>query len=97
MTRRGGTTTVVGAGAKDDLLHLSALEIFHFARTLRGCVYGSCDPERDVPVLAGHVRDGAIDLGTMVTDEITLGEVPDAFQRMLEGRGARSLIRFDRS
>ncbi len=61
MTRRGGSTTVVGVGAKEDIAGFSALELFHFARTLRGCVYGSCDPARDIPVLAGHVRDGGID------------------------------------
>src|SRR5690606_26701039 len=95
MTRRGGTTTVVGVGAKDDAVSFSALELFPFARTLRGCVYGSCDPARDVPVLAGHVRDGGIDLAGMVTDEIALDGLPDAFARMRGGRGGRSLIRFD--
>lgn len=94
-TRRGGTTTVVGVGAADDPVRFSALELFHQARTLRGCVYGSCDPERDIPVLAGHVRDGRMDLSTMVTDEIRLEGLPEAFQRMREGRGGRSLIRFD--
>jgi S-(hydroxymethyl)glutathione dehydrogenase/alcohol dehydrogenase len=93
-TRRGGTTTVVGVGAKDDVVGFSALELFHFARTLRGCVYGAADPARDVPVLAGHVRDGRIDLSSMVTDEIGLDDVPAAFERMREGRGGRSLIRF---
>ncbi|GAB3213421.1 Zn-dependent alcohol dehydrogenase [Marinactinospora thermotolerans] len=94
-TRRGGSTTVVGVGAKDDRLSFNALELFHFARTLRGCVYGSADPATDIPELARHVHDGAIDLAAMVTDEITLAELPDAFHRMLEGKGGRSLIRFE--
>lgn len=95
MTRRGGTTTVVGVGAKDDIVNFSALELFRFARTLRGCVYGSSDPARDIPVLAAHVRDGDLDLANMVTDEIGLDDVPAAFQRMRDGKGGRSLIRFD--
>ena len=94
-TRRGGTTTVVGVGAKDDPVSFSALELFHFARTLRGCVYGSADPERDIPVLTRHIRDGGIDLATMVTDEIGLDDLPAAFERLREGKGGRSLIRFD--
>ncbi|GAA3764488.1 Zn-dependent alcohol dehydrogenase [Salinactinospora qingdaonensis] len=94
MTRRGGTTTVVGAGAGDDMVTLSALEIFHMARTLRGCMYGSCDPDRDIPMLAQHVRTGAVDLDALVTHEIALDEVPAAFERMREGQGVRSLIRF---
>lgn len=94
-TRRGGTTTVVGAGAKEDTVGLSALEIFHSARTLRGCMYGACDPDRDIPVLGQRVRDGDLDLATMVTDEIGLDDIPEAFHRMREGRGGRSIIRFE--
>ncbi|WP_239395110.1 Zn-dependent alcohol dehydrogenase [Frankia sp. CiP3] len=93
-TRRGGRTTVVGVGAKDDLVSLSALEIFYSARTLTGCVFGSCDPDRDVPFLLDHARRGSIDLRGLVTAEIGLADVPAAFEAMLRGSGGRSLIRF---
>ena len=93
-TRRGGRTTVVGIGGKDDLVSFSALELFHFARTLSGCVYGNSDPARDVPVLAEHVRAGRLDLDALVTDRITLDEVPAAFERMAAGKGGRSLVEF---
>ena len=49
-TRRGGRTTVVGIGGKDQQVTFNALEIFHWGRTLSGCVYGNTDPARDVPV-----------------------------------------------
>jgi len=94
-TRRGGHTTVVGIGGKQDMVSLSALEIFHFARTLRGCVYGNTDPERDLPELAGHIRDGRLDLGALITDRIDLAGIPEAFDRMRSGSGARSLVIFD--
>ncbi|MER7762853.1 Zn-dependent alcohol dehydrogenase [Streptomyces sp. NPDC097619] len=93
-TRRGGRTTVVGIGGKDQRVSFHALEIFHFARTLSGCVYGNCDPARDLPVLAGHIREGRLDLGSMVTDRIGLEQIPDAFEAMLAGRGGRSLVVF---
>lgn len=93
-TRRGGTVTVVGVGAGDDEVAFSALELFHQGRTLRGCVYGSSDPERDIPLIAEHVRSGALRLAALVTDEIPLEGVPEAFERMRQGRGGRSLVRF---
>ncbi|HCA88488.1 MAG TPA: alcohol dehydrogenase [Streptomyces sp.] len=93
-TRRGGRTTVVGIGRKDDQVSFSALELFHFGRTLSGCVYGNCDPARDLPVLAGHIRAGRLDLSGMVTDRIGLDGVPAAFEAMLAGRGGRALIVF---
>ncbi|ATZ27575.1 Zn-dependent alcohol dehydrogenase [Streptomyces lavendulae] len=93
-TRRGGRTTVVGIGGKEQQVTFHALEIFHYARTLSGCVYGNCDPARDLPVIAEHVRAGRLDLGALVTDRITLGGIPAAFDAMLAGKGGRSLIVF---
>jgi S-(hydroxymethyl)glutathione dehydrogenase/alcohol dehydrogenase len=85
---------VVGVGALDDEVSFNALELFHQGRTLRGCVYGSSDPERDIPVIAAHVRSGGLKLAAMVTDEISLEGLPDAFERMRRGLGGRSLVRF---
>jgi S-(hydroxymethyl)glutathione dehydrogenase/alcohol dehydrogenase len=93
-TRRGGATTVVGIGGAKDMVEFSALELFHFARTLRGCVYGNGDAATDLPVLAGHVREGRLDLGALISDRITLAGVPDALDRMAAGAGARSLVIF---
>lgn len=93
-TRRGGRCTVVGLGARDDMVSFSALELFHFARTLTSSVYGSSDPDVDIPFLAEHVLKGALDLDSLVSHRITIEEIPDAFTRMAQGVGARSLITF---
>nr|WP_237694827.1 zinc-binding dehydrogenase [Streptomyces sp. SID5468] len=93
-TRRGGRTTVVGIGGKEDRVSFSALELFHFGRTLSGCVYGNSDPAADLPVLAGHVLAGRLDLGAMVTDRIGLAGIPAAFEAMQAGRGGRALVVF---
>ncbi|WP_338908656.1 Zn-dependent alcohol dehydrogenase [Streptomyces nigra] len=93
-TRRGGRTTVVGIGGKDQQVTFNALEIFHWGRTLAGCVYGNSEPARDVPVLAGHVREGRLDLGALVTERIALDGIPAAFENMLAGKGGRALVVF---
>ncbi|GHE01911.1 Zn-dependent alcohol dehydrogenase [Streptomyces alanosinicus] len=93
-TRRGGRTTVVGIGGKDQEVTFNALEIFHWGRTLSGCVYGNTDPARDVPVLAEHVREGRLDLSALVTDRITLEDIPTAFDNMRAGKGGRALVVF---
>lgn len=94
-TRRGGRTTVVGIGGKDQRVDFSALEIFYTARTLTGCVYGNSEPARDLPVLAGHVRAGRLDLSALVTEHIALADVPAAVAAMSEGRGGRAVVLFD--
>lgn len=91
-TRRGGATTVVGVGRADDMLSLSAMEIFHFNRTLRSSVFGSSDPERDIPKLIGSVKAGKLDLGAMITHQLGLNSVSDGFERMKRAEGARTVI-----
>ncbi|MFB6959323.1 Zn-dependent alcohol dehydrogenase [Streptomyces sp. NPDC056309] len=93
-TRRGGRTTVVGIGGKDEQVTFNALELFHWGRTLTGCVYGNSDPARDLPVLAEHVRTGRLDLTALVTDRISLDDIPAAFENMLAGKGGRALVVF---
>ncbi|MFD3516566.1 zinc-binding dehydrogenase [Streptomyces sp. NPDC058657] len=93
-TRRGGRTTVVGIGGKDQQVTFHALELFHWGRTLSGCVYGNSDPARDLPVLAEHVRAGRLDLASMVTEHIALDGIPAAFDNMLAGKGGRALVVF---
>ncbi|WP_405809315.1 zinc-binding dehydrogenase [Streptomyces sp. NBC_00210] len=93
-TRRGGRTTVVGIGGKDQQVSFNALEIFHWGRTLSGCVYGNSDPSRDLPILAEHVRAGRLDLSGLVTERIGLDGIPAAFDNMLAGKGGRALVVF---
>jgi S-(hydroxymethyl)glutathione dehydrogenase/alcohol dehydrogenase len=92
MTRRGGTVCVVGIGGKDDTVTFSALELFHFARTLTGCVAGSLDARTDFPAYFGHVRAGRLNLGAMVTGQGGLGDIEAALREMTAGQGIRTLI-----
>jgi S-(hydroxymethyl)glutathione dehydrogenase/alcohol dehydrogenase len=92
--RRGGQVIVVGMGAKDDMVSLGALDIFHSARTLRSSVYGSSDPDVEVPALAAAVLDGTLDLAALITNRIGLDDAVVAFDRMARGEGARSVVLF---
>jgi S-(hydroxymethyl)glutathione dehydrogenase/alcohol dehydrogenase len=57
-------------------------------------VYGSSDPDVEIPALAGDVLSGALRLDHLVTDRIGLDGVPAAFDRMSRGEGARSVVVF---
>jgi S-(hydroxymethyl)glutathione dehydrogenase/alcohol dehydrogenase len=91
-TRRGGQVTVVGMGRADDNVQLSALDIFSSARILRSSVYGSADPDVEIPALARDVLSGTLRLDHLITDRIALADVPAAFDRMSRGEGARSVV-----
>jgi S-(hydroxymethyl)glutathione dehydrogenase/alcohol dehydrogenase len=85
--------TVVGIGGKSKIVEFNTLELYWFARTLRGCVYGSSDPDVDVPRLVDLVRDGRLDLAALTTGSTDLAGVNDAFDTL--GQGGRTIIRFD--
>ncbi|MEK6439285.1 zinc-binding dehydrogenase [Pseudonocardia sp. T1-2H] len=93
MTRRGGSATVVGIGGKDDTVSFSALELFHFARTLRGCVAGSLDAAADMPRFFDWVRSGDLDLRQLVTGSGSLTDVDAALDELAAGRGIRTILR----
>ena len=91
-TRRGGSTTVVGIGGKEQQVSFSALELFHFARTLRGCVYGGADPHVLMPRLLAHAAAGELDLGALVTGTVGLDGIDGAFADMERGLGVRTVL-----
>jgi S-(hydroxymethyl)glutathione dehydrogenase/alcohol dehydrogenase len=92
FTRRGGSACIVGIGPKDDKVSFSALELFHFARTLTGCVAGSLDARADLPRFFDWLRSGELQLGHMVTGHGVLADVESALDEIAAGRGIRTLL-----
>jgi S-(hydroxymethyl)glutathione dehydrogenase/alcohol dehydrogenase len=93
-TRRGGTVTLVGAAGVEETVTFSALSMMADGKTIRGSVYGSSHPARDIPVLAELARRGRLDLEALVTRRIGIDDVEAAFTDMAAGRGARSVVCF---
>ncbi len=91
-SRRGGSVTVVGVGSKANIVEFSALELYWFGRTLHGCVFGSSDPDVEVPRLLKLVDEGKLDLAALATATTDLDGVNEAFETL--GQGARTIVRF---
>lgn len=92
--RRGGSCTIVGIGGANERIEFSPMQLFHFGRVLNSSLYGNADAEREIPVLASEVASGELRLDALISDRIELAGVPDAFDRMAKGVGARSLVTF---
>jgi S-(hydroxymethyl)glutathione dehydrogenase / alcohol dehydrogenase len=94
-TRRGGTTVSVGAPAADQSLTIApAVSLLVQEKKLLGCLFGSCNPHREVPRLLSLWRRGALDLESMISFRRPLGEINDGFADMRAGRGIRTMIDF---
>lgn len=92
-SRRGGHLVIVGVGSAKAKVEFSALELYYFGRKVSGCVFGSIDPDVDVPRLLDLVRSGQLDVSSLVTATTDLDGIEGAFEDMRSGRGARILVR----
>jgi len=85
----------VGVPRRDVTLSLPAAVTFLYAnKTLRGCWYGSSNVDRDVPKLLDLYKRSELKLDELISREIKLEEVNDAFAAMESGEIARSVIIF---
>ena len=91
-TRRGGTTTVVGAGRLDAMVSFSAFELFYSEKALLGCVYGSADVRTDFDRLLRLWRQGRLNLEGLISRRIGLGDINEAFAAMQRGEVIRTVV-----
>jgi S-(hydroxymethyl)glutathione dehydrogenase/alcohol dehydrogenase len=93
MVRTGGEVILVGVPRMDVFLNLNAAFTFlYLAKTVRGCWYGSSNVDKDVPKLLELYKKGDLKLDELISREIALEDVNDAFAAMTAGEVARSVI-----
>jgi NDMA-dependent alcohol dehydrogenase len=93
MTRNGGEAILVGVPRFDVMLNLNvALTFLYTAKTIKGCWYGSTDAKVDVPKLLDLYKKGELKLDELISREIGLEDVNEAFDAMKAGEVARSVI-----
>ncbi|GHE44214.1 alcohol dehydrogenase [Streptosporangium violaceochromogenes] len=94
-TRRGGDVIVVGAGAVDDTVPLSAFSLLFEGKNILSSVYGGADVRRDFPLLAGLYKAGRLDLESMISARLRLSELNDAVAALRGGEALRQIVVFD--
>jgi S-(hydroxymethyl)glutathione dehydrogenase/alcohol dehydrogenase len=95
MTRRGGTTCIIGVGAMDKEVSFNALEVFFNEKTFMGSYYGSADVHSDFDKMLGLWKNGRLDLEGMISRRIGLDDVNDAVAALKAGEAIRQVISFN--
>lgn len=94
MTRRGGTSCIVGVGRMDEFFELSAFEMFFSEKTLVGSMYGGADVRTDFNRFLRLYKAGRLDLEGMISRRIHIDEVNDAMACIGDADIIRQVIDF---
>ncbi len=90
-----GTVVLVGVPTPDmKIPDIPLIDVFGRGGALKSSWYGDCLPTRDFPMLVSLYQQGRLDLDAFVSEEIGLGDVEAAFEKMHRGDVLRSVVVF---
>ncbi len=88
-----GTVVLVGVPTPDmKVPDLQLIDVFGRGGALKSSWYGDCLPDRDFPMLVDLYQQGRLDLDAFVTEEIGIGDIEAAFDKMHHGGVLRSVV-----
>ena len=93
MLEIGGTATVIGMIPLGQKIEIHGVDLL-FEKTLQGCNMGSNRFRVDMPRYIELYLSGRLKLDEMVSRELKLEDVNDAFAALEQGEVARQVIRF---
>ncbi len=92
LARAAGTVTLVGMPSKDAVLSLPALRAVFSGKRLSGSVVGDAQILRDFPRFVALAEAGKIDLGSMVSQRISLDQINDGIAWLDRAEGVRTVV-----
>jgi S-(hydroxymethyl)glutathione dehydrogenase/alcohol dehydrogenase len=84
--------TSMGGGFRDRTIQLPAQVATLWKKTIKGSLFGDCNPTTDIPRLLGLYRSGDLRLDELITRRYTLEQVNEGYEDLLAGRNIRGLI-----
>ena len=93
--KRGGAVVVVGVPPMGQEVSVPGAMIALEEKSLIGCLYGSGNLRRDMPLLIDLYMQKKLKIDELVSRRIKLEDVNSAFEAMEKGEVARSVIIYD--
>ncbi len=91
-TARGGKTIAIGLAHPDQMLSIPAVSLVAEEKSILGSYMGSAVPHRDIPRFLSMYRQGILPVELLLTKEIRLGEINEAFDALDRGEAVRQLV-----
>ena len=89
---KGGTVVVTGLNNFDVNIQLPATILTLFRKTIKGSLFGDCNPTTDIPKILGLYQSGDLKLDEIITRTYTLDQVNEGYDDLLNGENIRGVI-----
>jgi S-(hydroxymethyl)glutathione dehydrogenase/alcohol dehydrogenase len=93
MTGKGGTCVVTAVAPITEVgAAVSLFELAMYNKEIKGTIFGSLNPRRDIPNLLSMYREGQLKLDELVTQTYTLEQINDGYRDMRDGKNIRGVV-----
>jgi S-(hydroxymethyl)glutathione dehydrogenase/alcohol dehydrogenase len=90
---KGGVVIVTGLGKLlEPTIQLPGTILTLFRKTLKGSLFGDCNPTYDIPKILGLYQAGDLKLDEIITRTYTLDQVNEGYDDLLAGKNVRGVI-----
>ena len=91
-TSGGGALYLVGVGHGEASIELNSFEMLQGKYRVEGVYMGSTNPKADVPMVVDLYGQGRFELDKLVSQEISLGEINEAYKMLSDPDIARIVV-----
>jgi NDMA-dependent alcohol dehydrogenase len=91
---KGGVLVIVSLAPPVLNINLMSLMLVTYEKQVRGSLFGSSNPNYDIPRMLDLYQDGLLELDGLVTSRYSLDQVNEGYSDLLEGRNIRGIIEF---
>jgi alcohol dehydrogenase (nicotinoprotein) len=90
---KGGVVVVTGLGKLlEPTIVLPGTILTLFRKSLKGSLFGDCNPTYDIPKILGLYQAGDLKLDEIITRTYTLDQVNEGYDDLLAGKNVRGVI-----
>jgi NDMA-dependent alcohol dehydrogenase len=90
---KGGVVVLTALNKiEEQTIELSGSVMTLFRKTLKGSLFGDCNPTRDIPMILGLYQSGDLKLDEIITRTYTLDEVNIGYDDLRDGKNVRGIV-----
>jgi alcohol dehydrogenase (nicotinoprotein) len=90
---KGGTVVLTGLNKlSTQNVNLPGSLMTLFKKTVKGSLFGDCNPTTDIPKILGLYQSGDIKLDELITKTYTLEQVNEGYDDLLNGKNVRGVL-----